>query len=353
VTDMGRDGEELLEEKRTPHRAGLLKITSQYSGAHDGKSVRQLAVTFGLWLCSVSIGLALSEHHPVATLLAAIVTAVFVVRLFMIQHDCGHRSFFSSHAANDALGFWLGVITMTPYRCWRRFHAQHHAHSGNLDRRGVGDIKTLTVTEYAALTRLRKIGYRIYRHPLVLLVIGPPLLFVLRQRTTYKVPCAWKDERRSIHLTNLGILGFQGLLCLVQGPRAALTYSLVSMSVASIIGVWLFYVQHQFPEAYWKPAERWESWRASIEGASYYELPTVLRWLTANIGLHHIHHLDARIPNYKLYECFMNHKEFSGSVRIGMRMSLGCLGLRLYDTTTNRMIPIPCRLPDTSAESAA
>ena len=242
---------------------------------------------------------------------------------------------------------------MTPYTCWRRFHAQHHVHSGNLAYRGAGDIKTLTTAEYAALTPIQKACYRLYRHPAVLFAMGPPLLFIFRQRTTYKIPRQWKAERRSVHLTNLGLLGFLGSLCLVFGPHAVLVFHLMTMSIASITGVWLFYVQHQFPDAYWKSEEHWESWRASIEGASYYELPKALRWLTANIGLHHIHHLDARIPNYRLYECFTNHEEFADPVRIGMMESLRCMKLRLYDTATGRMVPFAGRSRKSSAVNAS
>lgn len=184
-------------------RARLLSISAPYSKAQPVRSVCQLSATFCLWLASYAAGLALAKWSLFGSAVAAVVAGAFVVRLFMIQHDCGHRSFFRSRRVNDTVGFWLGVLTMTPYRCWRRFHAQHHSSSGNLDQRGFGDIHTLTTHEYNALTPAQQRRYRIYRHPLILLLIGPPFLFILRQRTTYKVPIGWKAERRSVYFTNL------------------------------------------------------------------------------------------------------------------------------------------------------
>ena len=322
-------------------RARLLSISAKYRNGSLHRSAIQLGVTVGLWAASYAIGLRLMQYSPWAGTLGALVTAVFVVRLFMIQHDCGHGSFFQSRRANDWLGFWLGVITMTPYRCWRRFHAQHHVNSGNLDRRGLGDIFTLTTVEYRQLSPRQQRLYQLYRHPLVLFVLGPPLLFILRQRTTYKVPHDWTAERRSVHLTNLVLVaGALLVLLLASQPLLVFAFHLLTMALAAIIGVWLFYVQHQFPQTYWRSGDEWEPWRASMEGASYYELPAVLRWLTANIGLHHIHHLDARIPNYRLYECFTKHEEFAHPPRLGLRESLGCIRLKLWDEERRSMVPI-------------
>jgi acyl-lipid omega-6 desaturase (Delta-12 desaturase) len=322
-------------------RKRLLSISSLYGQGQLPQALFQLAVTACLWGVSYASGLYLMSQSWLAGCLVAGIAALFVVRLFMIQHDCGHRSFFRSRQANDALGFVLGIVTMTPYVCWRRFHATHHANSGHLDHRGLGDIQTLTTDEYAALTPEKQRMYRLYRHPLVLLVFGPPLLFILRQRTTYKVPAEWKAERRSVHQTNLGILAFGLLMCLWVDPLQLIAFHVLMMSVAAIVGVWLFYVQHQFPEAYWRAEGEWESWRASMEGATYYELPAVLRWLTANIGVHHIHHLDARIPSYRLYECFRRHPEFATPPRLGVLESFGCIRLKLWDTQHQRMVPFP------------
>lgn len=324
-------------------RAHLLSITAQYKQNQAWRSWLQLSVTASLLSVSYAGGMFLMQRSALLGAIAASVAAIFIVRLFMIQHDCGHRSFFRSPRANDILGSVLGIITLTPYHCWRRFHAQHHITSGNLDKRGLGDIHTLTTEEFAALSPKKQRQYRLYRHPLVLLVFGPPFLFILRQRTTYKVPKEWRIERRSVHLTNLGIVGLMLLLCTVYDPLPLLCFHLIMMSCAAIVGVWLFYVQHQFPDAYWKREDEWEPWRASMEGATYYELPTVLRWLTANIGLHHIHHLDSRIPNYRLYECFKDHPEFNNPPRLTLRKSLVSLHLRLWDEKNNRMVPFPTR----------
>ncbi len=332
---------EKLDGESHGMRARLLSISAPYGRAQPVRSVTQLSLTLCLWLASYAAGLAFSGRSSWAFAVAAPMAAAFVVRLFMVQHDCGHRSFFRSHRANDIVGFWLGVLTMTPYQCWRRFHAQHHVNSGNLDRRGQGDIVTLTTHEYEALTPAGRLRYRLYRHPLVLLLIGPPLLFIVRQRTTFKVPAGWKAERRSVHLTNVFVVLLLAMACCFYSPALVLGFHLAVMSMAAIAGVWLFYVQHQFPDAYWQRDGEWESWRASMEGATYYELPGALRWLTANIGLHHIHHLDARIPNYRLYECFQRHPEFANPPRITLRESWGCLKLRLWDAASGHMVPLP------------
>ncbi len=322
----------------TGTRADLLALTHAYAGGRTTRSAKQLAITLGVWLAAYVGGLFLMAHSTALGVLAALVAAAFLMRLFMIQHDCGHGSFFRSRRGNDVLGAWLGILTMTPYRCWRRFHANHHGGSGNLDRRGLGDIHTLTVREYLALSRWRRLAYRLYRHPAILLLIGPPLLFILRQRTTYKIPREWRVERRSVHLTNLGVAAWLVILCALHDPLAALGFHLIMMIAASIAGVWLFYVQHQFPDAYWRREGDWDAGRASLEGASYYDLPAPLRWLTASIGLHHIHHLDARIPNYRLYECFRRHPEFADPPRLGFRDSVACIRLRLWDEDAGRMV---------------
>lgn len=324
-------------------RRQLLAISALYGQPQLARSWAQVCITLCLWLISYVGGLSMVGSSWFGTGLAVVVSAAFVVRLFVIQHDCGHRSFFRSRRACDLLGFWLGVLTMTPYRCWLRFHAQHHSSSGNLSQRGVGDIHTLTTKEYAQLTQAQQRWYRAYRHPLVLLVIGPPLLFILRQRTTYQLPKAWVVERRSVYLTNLVWLAVVALPCVVYGPLIALSFHLTMMSLAAMGGVWLFYMQHQFPETYWRQDREWVSWRASMEGASCLDLPGWLRWLTASIGLHHIHHLDPRIPNYRLYECFTKHTEFASPPRITLRQSVACLRLRLWDAQAGRMVPLASR----------
>ena len=272
------------------------------------------------------------------TLLVAIPTAGLLVRLFIIQHDCGHHSFFRSRRANDVLGIFCSVFTLTPYLLWRRSHSRHHASSGNLNHRGHGDIWILTTDEYQNRSFWGKLRYRLYRHPLFLFVIGPTLLFVLQQRLTFGVPATWRRERRSVHATNLAIAALLigawytiGLIpfLLVHGPIVCL---------GSSIGSWMFFIQHQYEHAYWQPDERWDFARSAFEGSSYYRLPPVLQWFTGNIGFHHIHHLESRIPNYNLAACFAKVAELRQSVTIGVWESLTVPRLKLWDEQRQRMV---------------
>ena len=322
-------------------RARLLLLTAPYTRPQTRRSLTQLALTLTLWLAAYTAGMVLIQRSWWLGAALSAVASLFVVRLFILQHDCGHRSLFPSHKANDLVGFWLGVITLTPFRCWRRFHALHHSHTGNLDRRGPGDIVTLTVREYQALPPWQRLRYRVYRHPLVLLVLGPPLLFLFRHRTTYKVPRDWRTERHSVHLTNVAIATQLVGVCLCGQALPALVFQALMTSLASQIGAWLFYVQHQFPHAYWKREAEWEHAQASLLGASHCELPQPLRWITADIGLHHLHHLNARIPNYRLSECFDRHPEFTHAPRLGLRDGWRCWRLRLWDEDAQQLVPFP------------
>lgn len=286
----------------------------------------------------------LLPHSYAWTLCLAPLTAAFLVRLFILQHDCGHRSFFRSRRANDAVGLLLSVLTFTPYHGWRREHAVHHATSGDLDRRGRGgEIGTMTVREYQQASRLQRFGYRLYRHPLILLLLAPSLHFVIRQRFTGGIPRTWKKERASVHLTNVAIVGLALLLLWlldwrwqtllkIQGPVTV---------IASSLGVWLFYVQHQYEDAYWQPHDRWDYVAAALAGSSHYQLPRVLHWFTANIGLHHLHHLDSRIPNYRLRRCLAEHPELQAVHSLSLWESLSCAALKLWDEEQGRMVGFP------------
>jgi acyl-lipid omega-6 desaturase (Delta-12 desaturase) len=265
------------------------------------------------------------------TLLLAVPAAGLYTRLFIFQHDCGHGSFFPSPAANRALGSALGVVTLFPYGYWRRTHAIHHATSGNLDRRELGDIETLTVREYRALSPWRRLGYRLYRHPLVLFGLGPLYQFVIKHRFPWDIPWAWKREWASALWTNLGIAAGGGALCLLFGWQTVLVVHLTIVLLAGPLGVWLFYVQHQFEETYWEGAGAWDFYRAGAHGSSFYDLPRALHWFTGNIGYHHIHHLSSRIPNYNLQRCFEDNPALQRVTRLTLRQSLRCLRLRLWD----------------------
>jgi omega-6 fatty acid desaturase (delta-12 desaturase) len=272
------------------------------------------------------------------TLLLAVPTAGLLVRLFAIQHDCGHHSFFRSRRANDILGACCGLLTLTPYYLWRRSHSRHHSSSGNLTHRGHGDVWVLTVDEYLNCSYLGRLRYRLYRHPLFMFLLGPILLFVLRQRFTYYIPGTWRRERRSVHMTNLGIVALVAVgwstiglpaFFLVHGPVVVL---------GATIGSWLFFVQHQYEQAYWQPAQRWDFIRSACEGSSYYRLPRVLQWFTGNIGFHHIHHLESRIPNYNLPMCFSAVPELRQAVTLGLWDSVKCTRLKLWDEHRQRMV---------------
>lgn len=272
------------------------------------------------------------------TLLLAVPTAAFLIRLFIIQHDCGHGAFLRSARASNAIGSVIGVFTLTPYDYWRKIHAIHHATSGNLERRGFGDIDTLTVREYLALGRWARLRYRLYRNPLVLFGVGPAFHFIIRHRLPTLVPRSWKRERFSIHATNLALAVTVAAMCVAVGPRSFLLVQLPVTLLASSLGVWLFYVQHQFEDTYWEHEPSWDYVAAGIRGSSYYALPKVLQWLTGNIGLHHIHHLNSRIPNYRLQRAFDENPELQRVTRLTLGHSLRCIFYKLWDEEHRRLV---------------
>jgi acyl-lipid omega-6 desaturase (Delta-12 desaturase) len=267
------------------------------------------------------------------------VGALLLVRLFIIQHDCGHGSFFKSAWANGLLGRALSVLTLTPYAFWRRDHALHHATTGNLDRRGAGDVTLLTLAEYRALPLIRRIAYRLYRHPLVMFGVGPAWLILWILRVPRGSPWRrWRDWL-SIVGTDAALAGLITGLVLVLGPLPVLLGWLPVMLLAATIGVWLFYIQHQFEEAYWEPRRNWDFHAAALRGSSFYDLPGVLHWITGNIGFHHIHHLSCRIPNYRLKECHEANPMLQAAPRLTLRESLRCARLALWDTEHRKLVP--------------
>lgn len=302
------------------------------------RSITQLVITAAvfaaLWL---AMWLAV-EHAYWLTLLLSIPAAAFMVRLFVIQHDCGHGAFFQSVRANNLVGRFLGIITLTPYDYWRRAHASHHATSGDLDRRGIGDINTLTVAEYRDLGRWRRFAYRFYRHPLVLFGLGPTYLFVLKHRLPLDLPLARKEMWLSVLATNLAIAGAMTALTLAIGPIGLLKIQGPVILLASSLGVWMFFVQHQFEQAHWRRGADWNVQVAALQGSSHYVLPRVLRWLTASIGLHHVHHLCSRVPNYRLQDCVDDIPELAQARRLTLWQSVGCARLALWDEERGRMV---------------
>lgn len=272
------------------------------------------------------------------TLLLALPAAAFLVRLFMLLHDCAHGSFFRSRAANTAVGSAIGLLTLTPYAWWRRTHAIHHATAGNLDRRGIGDIVTLTVSEYLRLSRPRRLAYRIYRNPLVLFGIGPTWHFAVWQRLPSIALKGWRAERASIHATNLALAVLVLLAAVSGGLKTLLLVQLPITILACSGGVWLFYVQHQFEGTYWEHDPGWDPVLAGLRGSSYYKLPGLLKWLTCNIGIHHLHHLAPKIPNYRLEECLRGNPTLRGVPVVTLWQSLKCLSLKLWDEECRRLV---------------
>lgn len=298
----------------------------------------ELAVTLLPFLALFgAIAWAVSAGYPLA-LLATPLAGLFLLRLFIIQHDCGHGSFFASRQMNDRLGRALGILTLTPYECWRASHALHHAGTGNLDARGFGDVDTLTVREYQALSPLKRLGYRLYRHPFVLLGIGPAYLFLLRHR----VPIGHMRDGAHIWLsamgTNAATAGILALLVWAFGALAALAVFLPVLLTAASLGVWLFYVQHQFEQAHWDRKPDWEFHEAALLGSSHLDLHPVLGWFTGHIGIHHIHHLMSRIPFYRLPEALAAHPELAQMNRYTARDAIRPLLLTLWDEDTRRLV---------------
>ena len=266
----------------------------------------------------------------------AVLTAGFLVRIFIIHHDCGHGSYFKSRKANDFWGFVTGVITFTPYYQWRWEHAVHHATSGDLDGRGLGDVWTLTVQEYLEASRWKRFAYRLARNPIVLFVIAPVVLFLVKHR--FPTPGASKRERHSVYWTNLAILGMVVGMSWIFGIKAYLLIQVTVTAVAGSAGVWLFYVQHQFEGVYWERRENWDYATAALHGSSFYKLPKILQWFSGNIGFHHIHHLSSRIPNYNLERCHKAEPLFQTVKPITLLSSLKSFTFRLWDEQRRRLV---------------
>ena len=272
------------------------------------------------------------------TLALSVPTAGFLIRLFIFQHDCGHGSFFSSQRANNWLGRLVGVVMMTPYQYWRRTHAIHHATSGNLDRREFGEIKTLTVEEYEKLSPLGKFSYRFYRNIFTLLFIGPFYQFVIKHRYPFDIPRAWKREWKSVWGTNASILAIVVLSYFTIGVDKLLLVHLPILLCAGAMGMWLFYVQHQFEDTYWRDKQEWEFHDAGLQGSSFYDLPRILHWFTGNIGYHHIHHLASRIPNYHLRRAMEEVPDLNHVTRLSVWESIRCARYKLWDEAGRRLV---------------
>jgi len=321
-------------ERRTD-TAAWKELVAEYQEPDAKLASWQLVNTIGayaaLWyLMYLSLSVSWWLTIPLAVLAGGL-----LVRVFIIFHDCGHGSFFRSRLANDTWGFVAGVLTFTPYYSWRWEHSLHHAAAGHLDRRGVGDVWTLTVQEYLESSRWKRFAYRLARNPVVLFLIAPLFLFVFMQRVPSSK--ANRRERHSVWWMNLAILGMAAGLSAVFGIVPYLVIQLTAMAVAGSAGVWLFYVQHQFEDAYWE-REDWDFTAAALKGSSYYRLPRVLQWFSGNIGFHHVHHLSPRIPNYNLEKCHRSDPLFREVKPVTLFSSLKLGALRLWDERAKQLI---------------
>lgn len=311
-------------------------IVSRYQQPDPRRALWQIGNTFvpyillwGLmhWSLGVSYWL---------TLGLAAVAAGFLLRVFIMLHDCGHRSFFKSGRHNDLLGFVCGVLTFTPYHYWRHTHAIHHATAGNLDRRGVGDIWTMTVHEYGQASRWKRLQYRLYRNPLVIFVVGPILMFLIKNR--FAALGSGGRWHRSVFWSNLPILGLAIALSLWMGLEEYVRVQAPIMVFAASAGVWLFYVQHQFEGVYWARQKNWDYFATAMRGSSFYKLPRLLQWFSGNIGFHHIHHLSPSIPNYLLEKCHRENQLLQQATTLSLRSSFKSVGFRLWDEERGRLV---------------
>ena len=313
----------------------IRKLAANYQNPDLRRSIWQIVNTvipyFLLWSAMIW---SLRGSYMI-TLLFALPAAGMVVRIFIIFHDCGHGSFFKSSKANHWVGTILGILVFTPYFHWRQAHATHHATAGNLDKRGVGDVWTMTVDEYMKASSWKRLTYRVYRNPFIMFGIGPLVVFLITHRFASK--SSKKRERNSVILANFALVIIIAFMSLAIGLKNFVLIQLPVIWIATMVGVWMFYVQHQFEGVYWERAKDWDYVRAGLEGSSFYQLPKVLQWFTGNIGFHHIHHLSPKIPNYLLESC---HKENSIFQVKPVRLlnSMKSLTLRLWDEQNRKLV---------------
>jgi len=328
--------QEISQDQSTPDTAGWKKIVADYQKPSAPRALWQIVNTLVplalLWyLMYLSLAVSWWITAPLAILAGA-----FLVRVFIIFHDCGHGSFFKSRTANDVWGFLCGILTFTPYYHWRWEHSLHHATSGDLDRRGTGDVWTMTVQEYLESSRGKRFAYRLARNPIVLFVLAPFFLFAIRHR--FPKARASSRERYSVYWMNLAILGVAVALAAIFGLKSYLLIQSIMLMVAGSAGVWLFYVQHQFEGVYWERRDEWDYASAALQGSSFYKLPRVLQWFSGNIGFHHIHHLSPRIPNYNLEKCHNADPLFQQVKPVTLFSSFKSFTFRLWDEKRRQLV---------------
>lgn len=314
----------------------LRKQMAPYEKSLTNKSIWQMVNTFIPFIVLWVLAYQSLSFSYVVSLICSVIAAGFLVRIFIIFHDCCHYSFFKSRKANDIVGTITGIMTLFPYRQWQHDHSVHHATSSNLDKRGTGDIWMLTVEEYMESSLLTKIKYRLYRNPFVMFVLGPIYKFLIQNRFNRKG--ARKKERISTYITNIAIVGLVVFFCLTLGWQSFLIVQGTIFMISGASGIWLFYVQHTFEDSYFEEDEHWEYVKAAVEGSSFYKLPKLLQWLTGNIGYHHVHHLSPRIPNYKLEEAHVNTPPLQNVPTVTLSTSIESLKYHLWDEDKKNFI---------------
>ncbi|MBI1219899.1 MAG: fatty acid desaturase [Rhodobacteraceae bacterium] len=324
-------------ETDTQNGRDWVRILARYREPSQPRSILELVITLGPFVILMALAWwALSVSYVLAAAISAL-NGAFLIRVFMIQHDCGHSAFFRNRQVNDWLGRVLGVLTLTPYDVWRRTHSIHHSSAGNLDRRGIGDMPTLTVAEYRSRSWFGRLLYRVYRHPVFLFGVAPAYLFFLQNRIPVGLMHSGKSWLSAM-ATNAALAALLGVGVWAAGVVPVLLTVLPTTLVAASIGVWLFYVQHQFEDTRWDWSPEWEMHDAALHGSSYYVLPPVLRWFTANIGMHHVHHLYSRIPYYRLSEVLRDHPALARAQRLTLRQSLDCARRHLWDEKRRKLL---------------
>lgn len=313
-----------------------VQILAKYREPSTLRSSFELGISLIPFVVLWGLAIWVAQYSYFAALLVSAANGLFLVRLFCIQHDCGHGSFYGNRNVSDWIGRALGVVTLTPYDVWRRTHSIHHSHAGDLDQRGIGDVMTLTVEEYHQRSAFGRFLYRAYRHPLVMFGLGPTYIFFLQNRLP--IGLSGRKYWVSAMSTNAAIAFILGAIVYFGGLQALFLVFLPTTLIAASIGVWLFYVQHQFETTHWEQAEDWQLHEAALNGSSHYDLPPILRWFTANIGIHHVHHLYSRIPFYRLTEVLRDHSELVDVGRMTIGQSIKCASLDLWDEKSKRLV---------------
>ncbi|ASA21117.1 fatty acid desaturase [Paenibacillus donghaensis] len=325
-----------MTTKQTSQLSSLKKSVAPYEKNNRNASIRQLINSLGPLVLSWSAAYFSLSVSYWLTLVFAVITAGFVIRTFIICHDCCHGSFFKSRKANDIVGTITGIVSLVPYRQWKHSHSIHHAGSSNLDKRGIGDIWIMTVEEYEAASAWKRLYYRIYRNPLVIFGIGPIAVFVIQYR--FNAKGARRKERMNTYITNLSIAALYGGMIWLIGWQAFLLVHLPIVFISGFLGIWLFYVQHQFEDTFFEKEDEWSYVKAAVEGSSYYKLPKLLQWFTGNIGFHHVHHLSPKVPNYNLEKAHNATPPLQQATTITIGTSLKAIRFRLWDEESKQFI---------------